>query len=97
MHRRRAALGPAHMHTAVAEIDRVPAQRYNLGSAQPVTIGDQHHSRITVAVAVIASSLDQPLDLGLSQVLARPDLGIWPAPGRTLQGLNCPINSGRRD
>ena len=39
------------MHTAVAEIDRVPAQRYNLGSAQPVTIGDQHHSRITVAVA----------------------------------------------
>jgi hypothetical protein len=44
-----------------------------------------------MAVAVITGGLDQPLNLGLGEVLARPDLGIRTPPGRALRRLNCPI------
>ena len=79
------------------EIDGVPTQRHQFDGAQPMPIGDQHHGRVAMTVAIIAGGLDQSLDLGLGEVLTRPDLGIGPAPGRTLRRLNCPINSAWGD
>ena len=75
------------MQTAVIEIDGIPTKRHELDSAQPMPIGDQDHGRVAMPIAVIAGSLDQPLDLGLGQVFPRPDLGIGPLPGRTLRLL----------
>ena len=55
---------------AVAEIDRIPAQGHDLGGAQTMPISDQDHGAVAMAVAIIASDRDQPLDLGLGKVFA---------------------------
>ena len=76
MNRFGAALDPADMHAAMGEVDGVPAQRDQLGRPQAVPVGDQHHGGVAVAIAVLASGRDQPIDLGVGQVLARADLGV---------------------
>jgi hypothetical protein len=42
-----------------------------------------------MAVASVTGGRDQPLDLAFGEVLARPGLGVRPAPGRAL-ALDCP-------
>ena len=76
MNRFGAALDAVDMHAAVGEVDGVPAQRDQLGRPQAVPIGDQHHGGVAVAIAVLAGGSDQPIDLGVGQVLARADLGV---------------------
>jgi hypothetical protein len=49
----------------------------------------QDHGGVTVAIAVAIGSLDQSLDLGLGQILPRPQLGVWPATWR-----NCSFFGG---
>jgi len=70
MNGRRTVLGSIDMHAAVAEIDRIPAQGHDLGGAQTMPISDQDHGAVAMAVAIIASDRDQPLDLGLGKVFA---------------------------
>ena len=70
MNGRRTVLGSIDMHAAVAEIDRIPAQCHEFDGTQAMAIGNEHHSRIAVAIAIIASDRDQPLDLGLGKVFA---------------------------
>ena len=54
----------------------VPAQVAQLRRPQAVPVGDQDHGGVAVAVAVGLGGLDQLLDLGLGQMLARAQLGI---------------------
>ncbi len=45
-----------------------------------MAISHQNHGRIPVAVAVVPGGLNQPFDLRLSQMLARPEVLIgWPS------------------
>ena len=79
----------------MGKIDGVPAQRDQLARPQAMAVGDQDHGGVAVAIAVLASCRDQPIDLGVGQVLARADLGVA-APLRWSSLVNCPINGGRR-
>ena len=79
----------------MGKIDGVPAQRDQLARPQAMAVGDQDHGGVAVAIAVLASCRDQPIDLGVRQVLARADLGVA-APLRGSSLVNCPINGGRR-
>jgi hypothetical protein len=45
---------------------------------QTVPMGDQHHGGIPAAIAVALGGVDQPLDLGLCQMLAGAKLRIRP-------------------
>ena len=56
-----------------------------------MSIGDQHHGSVAMAVAVGAGGFDEPVDLGVGQVFARPHLGIAYPFGRGA-GLHCPNN-----
>ena len=60
-----------------------------------MAVGNQDHGGVAVAVAVLASCRDQPIDLGVGQVLARADLGVA-APLRWSRLVYCPINGARR-
>src|SRR4051794_24738709 len=46
----------------VLEVDLIPAERTQLGDAQPVPVGDQDQGAITVAVSVLPCRGDQALD-----------------------------------
>jgi hypothetical protein len=39
-------------------------------------VGDQHHGGVAMAVAIGPGGFDEPVDLGVGQVFARPHLGI---------------------
>jgi hypothetical protein len=55
-------------------------------------VGQEHHQRVAVTVAVGLGGLDQPLDLVRRQVLASPEQGVlWPTRN------DCAIYSARRD
>ena len=79
----------------MGKVNGVPAQRDQLARPQAMAVGDQDHGGVTVAIAVLASYRDQPIDLGVGQVLARADLGVA-APLRWSSLVNCPINGARR-
>jgi hypothetical protein len=89
--RRRAALVAPDVHHAGGKVDLVPTQVNQFGDPQAVAIGDQDHGGVAVAVAVaVADSLDQPLDLGLGQMLAAAQVAV----GRPLlawRAFDCPI------
>jgi hypothetical protein len=54
-----------------------------------MTIGDQDHGRVAVAVSVVLCSLDQFSNLGLGQVFAAAKLAVWPT-----QWRNCSFLGG---
>ena len=80
----------------MGEVDRVPAQRHQLGRPQAVPIGDQHHGGVAVAMAVLPGGSDQASDLAVGEVLAGADLGIAFAARRAPAIVNCPNNGGWR-
>ena len=80
----------------MGKIDGVPPQRDQLARPQAMAVGDQDHGGVAVAIAVLASCRDQPIDLGVGQVLARADLGVALAPLRWSSLVNCPINGAWR-
>jgi hypothetical protein len=78
-------------HRAV-EVDLVPAEVADLGSPQPVSVGEEDHRRVTMAVAVFPGGRKQGLDLAGGQVLAGPQIGVL-LPLRS----NCSFYFGWRD
>jgi hypothetical protein len=65
-----AILGPADVQVTASEIDLGPLQAAQLRRAQTMSIRDQDHGGVAVAVAVALGGLDQALDLALVQMLA---------------------------
>src|SRR6266536_3495380 len=63
---------PADVQDAHLEIDLLPAQIHELGRPEPVAEGQEDHR----GVAMARGRMDQSLDLGLGQVLARPVLDV---------------------
>jgi hypothetical protein len=92
MNRLGTTLGATHVQATVRKIDCVPAQRHQFDHPQPMPIGDQHHGGVAVTAAILRGRLDQAVDLGVGEILARPDLGVAP-PTRGLTS-HCPIYSG---
>jgi hypothetical protein len=88
MRGRTTRLGPADVQDAVIEIDLVPRQVHQLGH-EPLAEGQQDHGRVPIA----RRRLDQPLDLGLGQVLTGTVLGVPPA----MRRVNCRNFAGWRD
>jgi len=71
MNARRSTLGSADMQPALVEFDLMPFEAADLRSPQAVTIGDQDHRCIAMAVSAdLASSVHQPLDLALGEIAA---------------------------
>jgi len=61
----------------VGEVDLRPTQRNEFGYAQPVGIGQQDRARVALAVAPsLFGGLDEALDLGRRQMLARAPIGV---------------------
>ncbi len=77
---------------AVAELHLIPAQVHQFGDTQAVPVGHEDHGGVPVAPAVAPGGFHQPLDLGLGQILAGAQVGVW----RTLGG-DCAIYGGWRD
>jgi hypothetical protein len=59
------------------------------------SIGKTASLGVSVAVAIVARRLDQPLDLGVLQVLALPQFPVR-RPARRLRSADCPVFSDRR-
>ena len=72
----RALLYPAHVKRPRGELDLVPAQVHQLRRPQAVPVRHQHHRSVPVPPAVSRGGFHQPLDLGLGQVLAGPQLAV---------------------
>src|SRR6516162_1360312 len=82
-----AALQPVNMHATELQVDLIPAQRHQLADAQSVTIGEQDHRRVAMAVATpSASRHHQLVDLVGCQIGARRR--------RRWKIANCPDFSG---
>jgi hypothetical protein len=45
-------------------------------------VGDQHHGGVAMAVAIGPGGFDEPVDVGVGQVFARPHIGIAVCSGR---------------
>jgi hypothetical protein len=68
----RAALGTPNVQFPGLEVDIIPSQGHELAGSQAVAVGDQDGRGIPMAPAVFPRSLNQPLDLPLGEILARP-------------------------
>ena len=77
MRGRRAVLGPADVQGCGFEVDLLPAQVHHFGRSEAMPVGQKHHQRVALAVAVRLGRLDQLLDLVGSQVLAGAQLSVW--------------------
>ena len=73
------ALDAADMQTPMSKVDGVPAQGDQLGDAQPMSIGDQDHGGVAVAVTVAGGYLDQAIHLAVGEVFTRSNIGVAPA------------------
>jgi hypothetical protein len=76
MHARIAIFDSMNMHVASLKIDIGPTQCTSLRGPQAVPENNQEQGRVPLAVAIAGSRLDQPLDFGLGQILARAQPGI---------------------
>ena len=74
MRGRGAVLGSADVQGCGFEVDLLPAQVHYLGRSQAMPVGQEHHQRVAMAIAVRLSRLDQLLDLIGREVLARAQL-----------------------
>ena len=52
------------MEGALLQVEHVPAHGHELGRPQAVTVGEEDHGGVAMAVpAALAGGLDQPVDL----------------------------------
>src|SRR4051812_10683327 len=86
-----AGVDPPAVREPVLEVDLIPAERTQLGDAQPMAVSDQDHGGIAVAVPVLPCGGDQTLDFLGVRLLAGAAQGTRNGPGR-----NCPILRGWR-
>src|SRR5262245_51168566 len=70
MDARRTTLGSADMQTASIELDLMPLETAHFRGSEAVTIGDQDHRCIAMAMPIALGSFDQALDLALGQIAA---------------------------
>ena len=85
---------PVGSCSSLPKIDLIPAERAQLGDAQPVAVGDPDHGGIPVLVSVLPCSDDQALDFFGGQVFAGAVLGLGALAGAELshfQGLAWPF------
>jgi hypothetical protein len=72
-----AALETGDMEQSAREIDLAPFEPAKLADAQAVSIGDEDHRGVAMAVATaFASRGHQHLDLGRRQVFAWPTIDV---------------------
>jgi hypothetical protein len=64
------------------EVDLIPAQVYQLGNPQAVSVGYQNHRSVPVAVAVALGGIHKPLDFRFSQILTGPQVAVTAPFGR---------------
>src|SRR3974390_966192 len=67
-----ALFDPADVQDGRFELNLIPTQVNELGSPQPVPVGQQNHHTVPVTPSVSLGRGYQPLDLGLCEVLAGP-------------------------
>ena len=87
-----ALLDPADVQGGGGELHLIPAQVHQFGDTQAVPESHENHHGVAVAPAVALGRFHQPLDLGLGQILAGPQVGV----SRTLGG-DCSVYGGWRD
>ena len=75
---------PGQVALLPTQIDLIPAQRAQLGDAQPTAVGDQDHGGIAVPVPVLPCSGDQALDFFRGQAFAGAALGLGALAGAEL-------------
>jgi len=69
MHAGNPILDPVNVQAALGELDLLPLQVADLGGPQTVSIGDQDHGRVAMAVAAMLSgAVHQPVDLALGEI-----------------------------
>jgi hypothetical protein len=66
----RTLLGPADCQRCVVEVDLVPTQVDQFNRSEAVSVGQQHHGRVAVAVSIGLGGFRQTLDLGIGQILS---------------------------
>ena len=72
----RAVLGAADMDLTMGEVDGIPTQRHQFDGAKAMPVGEQHHGGVPMPIAVVSGCLHEFLNLGISEVFARPRFGI---------------------
>ena len=83
------ALGSSDVQPAAVELNLIPSQVAHFRGAQPMSVGNQDHGRITVPIAgPLARSVLEPIDLLFGQIFPRSELGIRGPP------RNCPVYDG---
>jgi hypothetical protein len=92
MRARRALLSPPDVQGGRPKVDLIPSKVHQLGNTQAVAVSHQNHRGVPVAVAVFRGGLHEPLDLGLGQVFAGPQIAVT-----TPFGCNCSFYGVWRD
>ena len=87
-----ALLHPADVQRGGPEVHLLPPQVDQLRDPEAVAVGHEDHRGVPMAPTVLSGRVHQPLDFGLGQVLAGPQVAI----GSPLRG-NCSIYDGWRD
>jgi hypothetical protein len=64
------ALGAPHMQRRGLPVDVIPTQAHKLAGAQPVTVGQQDRSRVTMPPTVLPSRIHELFDFALGQIIA---------------------------
>ena len=80
MDTRSARLDSADVQGRGFEVDLIPPQVHDFGRSQAMPVGHQDHAGVAVAVAIALGRRDQPLDLMLGEVFARPQVAVAPPP-----------------
>jgi hypothetical protein len=76
---RGALLDPADVEIGITEIHLIPPQVHEFGCPQAMPVSHKDRGGVPVAPTVFLGRVDQPLDLGLGQVLTGPQGPIrWP-------------------
>ena len=63
---------------AEREVDLIPSQVADFRSPQAVSIGNEEHRRVAVAVPIALYGLDELFNLGLGQMLSAAKLTVRP-------------------
>jgi hypothetical protein len=88
--RRRPLLDATDVQGGGREVDLLPTQVRQFAHPQAVSVRDEQHGGIAVAMAIDFRGGNELLDLGLGEMLARAQLAIWSADRR-----DCSIYGGR--
>jgi len=72
-----ALLDPANVQGGRSEVHLIPPKVCQLACPQAMTVGNKDHGGVPMSPAVAPGGPEQPFDLGLRQVFASAQVGIW--------------------